>query len=125
MGKKLYVGGVSYNTTNETLKEYFSGAGEVVTADVIMDRDLGRSKGFAFVEMGTDEEAQKAIEMFNESSFEGRTLVVNEARPKEENRPAFGGGGGGNRPSGGGFSGGNGGGGFSGGNRPSGGGNRY
>ena len=113
MAKKLYVGGVSYDTTNDSLREYFSGAGEVLTAEVVMDRETQRSKGFAFVEMGTDEEAQKAIEMFNETKFEGRQLVVNEARPKED-RPAFG-----NRPSGGGFSGGSSNGG--GGNR----GNRY
>ena len=112
MAKKLYVGGVSYTTTDESLKEYFSQAGVVETATIIMDRMSGRSKGFGFVEFATEEEAAKAIEMFNGKEFEGRKLIVNEARPMED-RPkrSFGGGsrggfgGGGRRDFGGGGSG--------------------
>lgn len=81
MAKKLYVGGLSYDTTQESLQTYFAQAGTVETATVIMDKMSGRSKGFGFVEMATDEEAQKAIEMFNGKEFEGRPLTVNEARP--------------------------------------------
>ena len=81
MAKKLYVGGLSYDTTEGTLKETFSGAGTVESATVIMDRMSGRSKGFGFVEMATDEEAQKAIEMFNGKELDGRNITVNEARP--------------------------------------------
>lgn len=95
MAKKLYVGGLSYSTTNEGLQSYFSQAGSVVSANVIMDRMSGRSKGFGFVEMATDEEAQAAISMFHGKEFEGRTLTVNEARPLEERPPRrnnFGGG---------------------------------
>ena len=83
MAKKLYVGGLSYNTTDATLKEIFSAAGTVESATVIMDRMSNRSKGFGFVEMSTDEEAQKAIEMFNGKEIEGRSVTVNEARPME------------------------------------------
>jgi len=81
MAMRLYVGGLSYDTTNESLKTYFGQAGTVVSATVIMDKMSGRSKGFGFVEMTTDEEAQKAIEMFNGKDFEGRNITVNEARP--------------------------------------------
>lgn len=81
MAKKLYVGGLSYETTQDTLKTYFSQAGNVDSAIIIMDKMSGRSKGFGFVEMSTDEEAQKAIELFNGKEFEGRPLTVNEARP--------------------------------------------
>ncbi len=81
MAKKLYVGGLSYDTTQESLQTYFAQAGTVETSTVIMDKMSGRSKGFGFVEMATDEEAQKAIAMFNGKEFEGRTLTVNEARP--------------------------------------------
>ena len=84
MANKLYVGGLSYSTTEDSLKEYFSAAGEVVSANVIADKFSGRSKGFGFVEMKTDEEAAKAVEMFNDKEFEGRTLKVNEARPMED-----------------------------------------
>lgn len=91
MAKKLYVGGLSYDTTDDSLKSYFSGAGNVETATVITDRMSGRSKGFGFVEMSTDEEAQKAIEMFNGKEFEGRTITVNEARPMEARPPRTGG----------------------------------
>ncbi len=102
MGKKLYVGGLSYDTTEETLKQTFAQAGTVETAKVIMDRDSGRSKGFGFVEMGTDSEATKAIEMFNGKDLDGRSLTVNEAKPMapRDNRSGGGrgyGGGGGNR----------------------------
>lgn len=96
MAKKLYVGGLSYGTTEDTLKETFSQAGTVETATIIIDKMSGRSKGFGFVEMSSDEEAQKAIEMFNGSELEGRNLTVNEARPMEA-RPRQGGFGGGNR----------------------------
>lgn len=81
MAMRLYVGGLSYDTTNESLKTYFSQAGAVASATIIMDKMSGRSKGFGFVEMSSDEEAQKAIEMFNGKEFEGRNLTVNEARP--------------------------------------------
>jgi len=84
MAKKLYVGGLAYETTEDTLKEAFSQAGTVESVVMIIDKMSGRSKGFGFVEMGTDEEAQKAIEMFNGQEFEGRTLKVNEARPMED-----------------------------------------
>ena len=83
MAKKLYVGGIPYTTQEESLKEYFSQAGNVLSASIIMDRMSGRSKGFGFVEMEADEDAQKAIEMFNDKEFEGRKLTVNEARPME------------------------------------------
>ena len=105
MAQKLYVGGLAYSTTEDALREYFSQAGTVQSATVITDRMSGRSKGFGFVEMGSDEEAQKAVEMFNGKEFEGRTLTVNEAKPMEPRAPRTGGGfGGGNR---GGFGGGN------------------
>ena len=98
MAKKLYVGGLSYNTAEATLKETFAAAGTVETATIIMDKMTGRSKGFGFVEMSTDEEAKKAIEMFNGKELDGRALTVNEARPMEPRAPRTGGGfGGGNR----------------------------
>lgn len=84
MAKKLYVGNLPYNATADSLKELFSGAGAVAEAVVISDKMSGRSKGFGFVEMSTEEEAQKAIEMFNGKEYEGRALKVNEARPLEE-----------------------------------------
>ncbi len=84
MAKKLYVGGLSYNTTQETLKDTFSQAGTVESAVVITDKMSGRSKGFGFVEMSTEEEAAKAIEMFNGKDLDGRNVTVNEARPMEE-----------------------------------------
>jgi RNA recognition motif-containing protein len=90
MAKKLYVGGLSYNTTQDGLKTFFEGAGAVESANVITDKMSGRSKGFGFVEMSTEEEAQKAIEMFNGKELDGRNLTVNEARPME---PRTGGGG--------------------------------
>lgn len=92
MAKKLYVGGLSYNTSEQALQEAFSQAGTVVSAAVITDRETGHSRGFAFVEMATDEEAQAAVEMFNGKELDGRTLTVNEAKPRED-RPARPGGG--------------------------------
>ena len=99
MAKKLFVGGLPYTTTSDDLKNHFAGAGSVVTAQVIVDKFSGRSKGFGFVEMSSDEEADKAIEMFNGTDFGGRSLAVNEARPKTEggSRGGFGGGRGGDR----------------------------
>lgn len=84
MGKKLYVGSLSYNTSEDGLKAAFSKAGEVASVSIILDRMTGQSKGFGFVEMVTDEGAQAAIAMFNGQDLDGRKLVVNEARPKEE-----------------------------------------
>ena len=95
MAKKLYVGGLPYSTTNDELKDHFSAAGSVDSAVIIMDKMSGRSKGFGFVEMSSDEEAQNAISMFNGKDFGGRNLTVNEARPMEERAPRTGGGGGG------------------------------
>jgi len=93
MGKKLYVGNLSYGVTNDDLKQLFSAHGAVVSADVIMDREAGRSKGFGFVEMATDAEAQAAIAALNGQDSNGRALTVNEARPREERpRGGFGGG---------------------------------
>ncbi len=94
MGNKLYVGGLPYSVTEGQLEEIFSAHGTVQSARVISDRMTGRSKGFGFVEMGSDAEAQKAIEALNETQLEGRSLTVNEARP-QQNRSDFGGGGGG------------------------------
>ena len=94
MNKKLYVGGISYSTTEGGLKDAFSQAGSVTSAIIIMDKMTGRSKGFGFVEMATEEEATAAITMFNGKELDGRTITVNEARPQED-RPkrSFGGGG--------------------------------
>ncbi len=96
MAKKLYVGSLSYDTTDQSLKDAFSKAGNVETATVIIDRMSGRSKGFGFVEMATDEEAKAAIEMWNGKELDGRTVVVNEAKPMEPRAPrregGFGGG---------------------------------
>ena len=114
MGKKLYVGNLTYGVNDDSLRQMFEAHGSVQSAQVIMDRDTGRSKGFGFVEMGTDQEAQTAIREMNGKQVDGRALTVNEARPKTEG----GGGGGGGRAmsSGGGSRGGSGGGGAS---RPS------
>jgi RNA recognition motif-containing protein len=92
MAKKLYVGGLSYNTTEDGLREYFSQAGAVESAAVVMDKFSGRSRGFGFIEMATDEEAQKAIETLNDTELDGRRISVAEARPMED-RPARTGGG--------------------------------
>ena len=84
MSKKLYVGNLPFTTTSETLKEAFQKAGEVEEAVVMTDKMTGRPRGFGFVTMVADETAQSAIDMYNDQEFEGRRLVVNEARPKEE-----------------------------------------
>jgi RNA recognition motif-containing protein len=100
MGKKLYVGNLPFSINDQSLGDIFAQIGQVVSAKVIMDRDTGRSKGFGFVEMSTDEEAQKAIAQYDGGELEGRQLRVNEARPMEPR--AGGGGGGGGRGFGGG-----------------------
>ena len=140
MGSKLYVGNLPYSVRDEDLSQAFGQFGSVVSAKVMMDRDTGRSKGFAFVEMGSDAEAQAAISGMHDQPLGGRNAVVNEARPMEARPPrsgGFGGGGGyggGNREGGGGYSGGGQDGGFrspygpgprSGGRRDSGGGGGY
>jgi RNA recognition motif-containing protein len=114
MGRKLYVGNLSYSVRDSDLQDLFAAHGTVDSAQVIMDRDTGRSKGFGFVEMSSDQEAQAAISALNGKEVEGRNLTVNEARPREEGgggggrgRGGFGGGGGGGR---GGYGGGGGGG---------------
>ena len=83
MATKLFVGGIPFQATDDELKEHFSAAGTVESAKIITDRDTGRSKGFGFVEMASDEEAQKAIETFHDQDFGGRNITVNEARPME------------------------------------------
>jgi len=112
MGKKLYVGNLAYSVRDNHLEQAFSAYGSVASAKVMMERDSGRSKGFGFVEMGSDSEALAAIEGLNGQSLEGRALTVNEARPMEPRSPGgFGGGGGGRSGGGGGYGGGGGGGG--------------
>ncbi len=101
MSTKLYVGNLSFGVTSEDLQEHFTQAGTVESANIVEDRDTGRSRGFGFVEMSSAEEAQAAIEQFNNQDFDGRNLVVNEARPREEGGGG-GRGGGGNRGGGGG-----------------------
>ncbi|MDP3085914.1 MAG: RNA-binding protein, partial [Rubrivivax sp.] len=117
MGNKLYVGNLAYSVRDETLQEAFAQFGTVTSAKVMMDRDTGRSKGFGFVEMSSDPEAQSAINGMNGQALDGRAIVVNEARPREERPGGFGGGGGGSRSGGGGggYGGGGGGGGYGGG----------
>src|SRR5262245_40511943 len=112
MGKKLYVGNLTYGVTDDTLRQMFEAHGAVQSAQVIMDRDTGRSKGFGFVEMGSDKEAQVAIQAMNGKEVDGRALTVNEAKPREDR-------GGGGRSGGGGYGGGgrSGGGGYGGGRR--------
>ena len=118
MEKRLYVGNLSYSTTEDSLETIFAQAGDVVKCELMLDKFTSRSRGFAFVEMGTPEEANKAVEMFNDQDLDGRNLRVNIARPREERPPrregGYGGGGGGG---GGGYGGGGGrgGGGFGGG----------
>ncbi len=98
MSTKLYVGGLPYSSTEDSLRNHFAQAGEVVSASIIMDKMTGRSRGFGFVEMAEADGAQKAVEMFDGKDFEGRTLTVNEARPKEDRpRRSFGGDRGGDR----------------------------
>lgn len=94
MGSKLYVGNLSYKMTSSDLEQLFASHGTVQSAEVIADRETGRSKGFGFVQMGSDEEAQAAIAALNGQENDGRALTVNEARPRED-RPRGGGGGGG------------------------------
>jgi RNA recognition motif-containing protein len=116
MGNKLYVGNLAYSVRDESLQQAFSQFGTVLSAKVMMDRETGRSKGFGFVEMGTDAEAQAAINGMNGQPLEGRAIVVNEARPREERPGGYrGGGGGGYGGGGGGYGGGGGGGGYGGG----------
>jgi len=138
MGNKLYVGNLAYSVRDESLQQAFGEFGTVTSAKVMMDRETGRSKGFGFVEMGSDAEAQAAINGMNGQPLEGRAIVVNEARPREERPGGFGGGGGGRggfgggggggygggggRSGGGGYGGGGGGGGYGGGGGRSGGG---
>jgi RNA recognition motif-containing protein len=99
MGNKLYVGNLAYSVRDESLHEAFSQFGQVTSAKVMMDRETGRSKGFGFVEMGSDPEAQAAMNAMNGQALEGRAIVVNEARPREDR----GGGGGGGFGGGGGM----------------------
>ena len=94
MSRKLYVGGLPYSVTEEQLEQLFSEHGNVESAKVITDRDTGRSRGFGFVEMESQEEAQKAISSLNGTELDGRTLTVNEAKPRENRSRGFGGGGG-------------------------------
>jgi RNA recognition motif-containing protein len=108
MGSKLYVGNLSYNTTSSDLEQLFAAHGTVQSAEVIQDRETGRSKGFGFVQMGSDQEAQAAIAALNGQQADGRALTVNEAKPREDRPRSGGGGGGGGR---GGYGGGGGGGG--------------
>ena len=122
MGNKLYVGNLAYSVRDESLQESFGQFGTVTSAKVMMDRETGRSKGFGFVEMGSDAEAQAAINGMNGQPLEGRPLVVNEARPREERPGGFSGaprspygGGGRSGGGGGGYGGGGGGGGYGGG----------
>ena len=132
MGNKLYVGNLSYNIRDDDLQQAFAQYGSVSSAKVMMDRDTGRSKGFGFVEMGSDPEAQAAINGMNGQALDGRAIVVNEARPREERPGGFGGsrgggyggggGAGGGRSGGGGYGGGGGGYGSGGGGGRSGGG---
>ena len=93
MSAKLYVGNLSFDTTNEDLEKMFGESGTVQSTNIIEDRDTGRSRGFAFVEMSNEEEAQNAITSFNGKEIDGRALLVNEAKPRE-NRGGSGGGGG-------------------------------
>ena len=121
MGKKLYVGNLPFSATDEILAQTFSAYGEVESAKIIVDRDSGRSKGFGFVEMSSDDAAQEAINKLNGQSLDGRTMTVNEARPMAPRSGGGGFGGGG----GGGYGGGGGGGGGGRGGRGGGGGGRY
>ena len=95
MEKRLYVGNLSYNSTEDDLKELFAQSGTVVSCQLMIDKFTSRSRGFAFVEMDTVEEANKAVETFNEQDFQGRSLRVNIAKPREERPPRREGGGGG------------------------------
>ena len=94
MGNKLYVGNLPFSATDDSLRELFAQSGSVNSATIITDRDTGRSKGFGFVEMSSDQEVSDAITKFNGTNFEGRTITVNEARPKAPREGGGGGGGG-------------------------------
>lgn len=96
MATKLFIGSLAWATNDDSLKDFFSGVGNVVSASVIMDRETGRSKGFGFVEMASDEEAKAAVDQLNGKELDGRPIVVSEARPRAP-RPEGGGFGGGNR----------------------------
>ena len=124
MGNKLYVGNLAYSVRDDSLQQAFAQFGTVTSAKVMMDRETGRSKGFGFVEMGSDAEAQAAVNGMNGQALEGRAIVVNEARPREERPGGFGGGGGGRSGGGGGYGGGGGGYGGGGGGAGGGGGGR-
>ena len=124
MGRKLYVGNLSFEVTSQELESLFGASGTVVSAEVITDRDTGRSKGFGFVEMGTDAEAQTAIQALHGQQHKGRALTVNEARPKTERGGGGGFGGGGGGGGRGGYGGGGGGGAGGGGGGGGGGGRR-
>jgi RNA recognition motif-containing protein len=99
MSRKLYVGNLPFSTDETQLQDLFAQAGTVDTVSVVRDRETGRARGFAFVEMGSDEDAQKAINQLNSYQLDGRALTVNEARPKTEGGGGFGGGGNGRRRS--------------------------
>jgi RNA recognition motif-containing protein len=106
MATKLFVGNLPFTTTENDLHDHFAQAGTVIAVNVMQDRATGRSRGFAFVEMGSQEEADKAISMFHQKDFQGRPMTVNEARPREERPPGgggYGGGRGGGRGGGGGY----------------------
>jgi hypothetical protein len=122
VGNKLYVGNLAYSVRDDSLQQAFGQFGTVTSAKVMMDRETGRSKGFGFVEMGSDAEAQAAINGMNGQALEGRAVVVNEARPREDRPGGFGGGG---RSGGGGGGYGGGGGGYGGGGGSGGGGGGY
>src|SRR5437879_3715120 len=96
MASKLFVGNLPFTTTENDLQDYFAQAGPVLAVNIMQDRATGRSRGFAFIEMGNNDDASKAINMFHQKDFQGRSLTVNEARPRED-RPAGGGYGGGGR----------------------------
>ena len=123
MPAKLFVGNLTFTATENDLQDHFAQAGVVVSVNIMQDRMTGRSRGFAFIEMGSQEDATKAIEMFHSKDFQGRPLTVNEARPREDRPP--GGGGGGYRGGGGGGGGGGGYRGGGGGERRGGGGGGY
>lgn len=96
MASKLFIGSLAWTTTDDSLRDFFATVGTVVSASVIMDRETNRSKGFGFVEMSSDDEAKAAVDQLNGKDLDGRPIVVNEARPREERpRRDFGGGGGG------------------------------
>jgi RNA recognition motif-containing protein len=95
MATKLFVGSLAWGTTDDSLKDLFASVGTVVSASVIMDRETNRSKGFGFVEMSSDDEAKAAVDQLNNKELDGRTIIVNEARPREERPRTFGGGQGG------------------------------